>query len=266
MPRSRFASLSLRSIAAVALLGMAPFVSTPSPASALVAGQAPEYLIEDLGVLPGATASSATGINNAGEVSGYSNDGMFSRTSAVRWSGGTITGLGQFGCGGEGSAISDNRTVVGSSNVTCAEIDVHGFVTSPDGLRDIGSLGGGVPTRAFGINSSDRIVGSSTDDHGNGRAFVSGPGGQFLQSIDALSPDRPAGATAQHARHGGAKRQRDVARQYVHERHQRYDGEARPIQNLGNDANSHADRRRPPGDTLPPVARCGSNRGVTYRT
>jgi hypothetical protein len=88
MPRSRFASLSLRSIAAVALLGMAPFVSTASPASALADGQAPQYLIEDLGVLPGATASYATGINNAGEVSGYSNDGLNSRTSAVRWSGG----------------------------------------------------------------------------------------------------------------------------------------------------------------------------------
>jgi probable HAF family extracellular repeat protein len=186
-------------VLAMAIVTFQLVVRPAARASATVAS--PSYTVEDLGVFPdGGGASLATGINSAGDVSGYANHGTGGYT-AFRWSNGNLTDLGDLGCGAHGNAINDSGTVVGYSNVTCAESDKAGFQTTQNGLQDIGNLtNGSRPTIAYSINASGQIVGSSVTEHGTGRAFISGPGGAGLQQLDDLATE-PFGAQTEEA-HG----------------------------------------------------------------
>jgi probable HAF family extracellular repeat protein len=181
-------------VLAMAIVAIQLVVRPAARASALVAS--PTYTVEDLGVFPdGGGASLATGINSAGDVSGYANHSTAGYT-AFRWSNGALTDLGDFGCGAHGNAINDTGTVVGYSNVSCAESYKAGFQAPQNTLLDIGTLANGSqPVIAYGINASGQIVGSSVTEHGTTRAFVSGPGGAGLQQIDNLATE-PPGAQA----------------------------------------------------------------------
>jgi len=196
-PRRLLAGISLAVAAAMAIVQMDVI-----PARAEVVAGAPKYTIEDLGAV--GFDSYGTGINASGQVSGRARIAGISGTSAyhaIRWTGTTMTDLGdlgELGCGAEGRAIANDGTVVGQSNVTCAESDVHGFRSTPEGLNDIGSLGF-VPTRVNGASAEGRIVGSSRDDRGIGRAFVTDPFGLGMVAIDSLAKTKPQGALAQAA-------------------------------------------------------------------
>ncbi len=165
--------------------------ATQSQASA----GSPAYTVEDLGVFAdGGNTSLATGINASGDVTGYANHASGAYT-AFRWSNGTLTDLGDLGCGSHGNGINDSGTIVGYSNVTCGESDKAGFQTNGAGntISDIGSLFAH-PTIANAINASGQIVGSSITANGVGRAFISGPGGVGLQQVDKLVTSEPPGA------------------------------------------------------------------------
>lgn len=154
---------------------------------------APAYTVQDLGVFTdGGSATLGTGINAAGDVSGYGNHTGGGYT-AFRWSNGTLTDLGSLGCGSHGNGINNSGTVVGFSNVSCAESDKAGVASNGNSLVDIGNLAFR-PTVAYAINTSGQIVGSSVTEHGTGRAFVTGPGGTGLQQVDLLATNEPAGA------------------------------------------------------------------------
>jgi len=162
---------------------------TPAVAVAV----APAYTVEDLGVFTdGGGATLATGINAAGDVSGYG-DHSGGGYTAFRWSNATLTDLGSLGCGSHGNGINAAGTVVGFSNVTCAESDKAEVESSGNSLVDIGNLAFR-PTVAYAINTSGQIAGSSVTAHGTGRAFISGPGGTGLQQVDLLATNEPPGA------------------------------------------------------------------------
>jgi probable HAF family extracellular repeat protein len=202
--RSRCGAVLLLAFAMVTLqLLVRPAVraSASTGASTLAsAAGGPKYTVEDLGVFTdGGGATYATGINAAGDVSGFGNHASAAYT-AFRWHGGTLTDLGDLGCGSRGNAINDSGTVVGYSNVTCAESDKAGFQTTSGGLEEVGSLFAR-PTIANAINTSGQIVGSSVTDHGTGRAFITGPGGIGSQQVDLLATSEPPGAQTLEA-HG----------------------------------------------------------------
>ena len=184
----------IMAVLALAVVTFQLVIRPATQASALVAS--PSYTIEDLGVFPdGGGASLATGINAAGDVSGYADHSTPGYT-AFRWSNGTLTDLGDLGCGAHGNAINNSATVVGYSNVSCAESDKAGFQSTPGGLQDIGNLpNGSRPTIANAINASGQIVGTSVTDHGTNRAFISGPGGVGLQQLDNLATEPPGAQT-----------------------------------------------------------------------
>jgi probable HAF family extracellular repeat protein len=108
MKRTICTALLLAVVAAV-LMGTGP--ATGQPASP---GQ--QYSITDLGTLPSGNESGATGINNRGQVVGYS--GTASGSHAFLWQDGKMTDLGTLPGGDFSMAndINDRGQVVGSSN------------------------------------------------------------------------------------------------------------------------------------------------------
>ena len=117
--------------------------------------------ISDLGSLSGAAGvSSATAINDAGQVAGSTTAPGISAQEAFIESGGVMTGLGILSGGTFSTATGINSAgaVVGIEDDAAS--DEHGFVYS-DGVRtDLGSLGG-PNTAAYAINDNGLIVGTS---------------------------------------------------------------------------------------------------------
>lgn len=115
------------------------------------------YHLTDLGTL-GGTYSNATGINNAGQVVGYSATIGDVAIHATLWSGGTITDLGTLGGVYSGaSGINDAGQVVGSSSTITAS---HATLWSGGAITDLGTLGGAY-SGASDINNAGQMVGSS---------------------------------------------------------------------------------------------------------
>jgi probable HAF family extracellular repeat protein len=134
-------------------LGAVAFGLVAATASAAV-----EYQVVDLGTL-GGTRSTAQGINDRGQVVGWSKDEA-GRTQAFLWQNGTMAGLG-FLPGGTSSvanAINNDGAVTGYSYVS--PTNYHAFLYISNNLTDIGTLGG-PNSQGRGINSRGDIVGSS---------------------------------------------------------------------------------------------------------
>lgn len=107
----------------------------------------------DLGTLPGATSSWGTGINNSGDVIGYSY-APDNQSRAVLWRNGAIIDLGTLP--GQGSSvadgINDHGKVVGSSGGR--------LFTWKDGvMTDLGKYPGSASVGAKAINNNGDIIG-----------------------------------------------------------------------------------------------------------
>ena len=112
----------------------------------------------DLGTLPGATWSSAYGINSSGQVVGTSMAG--GSATAFISNGNTLTrvagSLG--GANSYGTAINNNGVVVGSAQN--AQGYLNAFESTSQGMMNLGTLGGSSST-AYGINDAGTVVGYS---------------------------------------------------------------------------------------------------------
>jgi probable HAF family extracellular repeat protein len=162
------------------------------------AGVAAQYTLTDLGTL-GGSGSGAVGLNNLGQVVGYSFIPS-GDTHAFLWDGGAMQDLGTLGGSSCASDINDSGMIVGWSYAASAGGYLHAFRRDPGGaLQDLGTMGG--PTSATGeINDSGQIVGAADtpqDDPQNmrrGRAFLMNPGGA-MQDLGTLGgPHSGAGA------------------------------------------------------------------------
>ena len=121
------------------------------------AAAAPDYWPIDLGHL-GGTQTVANGLNDAGQVVGWSKDAS-GRTQAFAWSNGVMTGLG-FLPGGTTSvanAVNNRGHVAGYSYVSGTAY--HGFLYASNSMADIGALG--TYSQARAINAMDELTGSS---------------------------------------------------------------------------------------------------------
>jgi probable HAF family extracellular repeat protein len=131
-----------------------------------VAAATPTYTVEDLGTLPGDYASAAWGINQFGDVVGWSmgptGTRAFLYTSATGMTalpapdGRPVT---------TARAISANGTVVGTASTGGSDIG-HAVRWQAGMVQDLGTLGTGNFSDARAVNSAGDIVGSSYSDGG----------------------------------------------------------------------------------------------------
>lgn len=129
-----------------------------------------EYVVIDLGTL-GGTNVAATGINDAGQVVGWSQIST-GHTQAFIWANGTLTGLG-FLPGGTSSvanAINNHGEIVGTADVSGT--NYHAFLYITNTLVDLGTWGG-PHSQGFGINDKSEITGWSYPPPGSN--FYFGP-------------------------------------------------------------------------------------------
>jgi probable HAF family extracellular repeat protein len=134
-----------------------------------VLNPSPSYTIADLGALPGGVASAALGVNDAGDIVGWSApaDGAH---HAVLWHNGTIIDLGMLAGGttSEAYAINQSGQVVGFSDGP--GFSSHATVWSaspPYAVTDVGTLPTGTASSAHGLNSLGQVVGKSLTTFGN---------------------------------------------------------------------------------------------------
>ena len=143
-------------LVAVAMLGSA----SPARAASVM------YSIEDLGTLPGDSSSVAMGINQLGDVVGWSAGPTGTRAFVYTTAGG-MTALPALAGRpvSTARAINGNGIVVGTASTGGS--DVGRAVRWQSGVAtDLGALAGGSFSEARGVNATGTIVGSSSTDGG----------------------------------------------------------------------------------------------------
>ncbi len=135
-----------------------------------------DYEVVALGNLPSPAgpASEAAGINNRGQVVGWSGPGLPEPgrvDHAFLWQDGVMTDLGTLG-GNSGRAlfINDAGQIAGWST-TPGDTDVHAFLWRDSVMTDLGTLGG-TSSQPAGLNASGMVVGHSSTTTGATHAFV----------------------------------------------------------------------------------------------
>jgi probable HAF family extracellular repeat protein len=151
-------------------------------------------VMTDLGALSSeGSCGSGTGINNAGQVVGYSTIDTCNVSHAFLYNNGVMTDLGTLGgANSRASAINNNGDVVGLSQITnSGEYVSHAFLYRNGVMIDIGTLGPvGSYSAATSINDLGQIVGESdVEEYTSRHAFLYRNG----QMIDL---GLPAGAEA----------------------------------------------------------------------
>jgi probable HAF family extracellular repeat protein len=153
--------------------GLALIVAITASNRAHAAG----YTVTDLGTL-GGVRSSAAGLNESGEVVGESDTAEPEISRAFIYSGGTMKNLGTLGGPrslSSGRGINFDGKAVGETDLF-PDRHLRGFLYGGGTMMDIGSLGGTEPfpsgTRAQGINSAGKIVGSSHTVNNRRHAFL----------------------------------------------------------------------------------------------
>lgn len=150
-------------------------------AGALHAARYSGGVVTDLGVLPGGSASEATGINATGDVVGSATtaNGV---THAFLYSGGVMKDLGTLpgGATSYATAINDAGQITGWSDTlqpnTSYPFPEHAFLYSGGVMRDLGNISGSGQfvnfSRGYAINASGQVVGWSIDDNFATHAFL----------------------------------------------------------------------------------------------
>jgi probable HAF family extracellular repeat protein len=139
----------------------------------------------DLGTLPGAIRSSATAINNAGQIVG-SAWSVAGPGHAFHYSGGKMTDLGTFG-GSFSSALAINASgqVVGMA--ATKDESPHAFLYSGGKMIDLGPPGSS-SSAANGINNAGQVVGDYYTKSGSPRAFLYS-GGKLVDLNTLIPPE-----------------------------------------------------------------------------
>jgi probable HAF family extracellular repeat protein len=140
-----------------------------------------QYNVTDLGVLPGkkARVSTPAAINDQGQVTGTSGMSSVDESAFLydpKGNKGAMQDLGRnYGGISHGFALNGVADVVGDSTFGTSEAISHAALFRNGKIVDLGTLKGGVYSRATGINASGQVVGFSgakPDDSSANRAFI----------------------------------------------------------------------------------------------
>ncbi|UCC31331.1 MAG: hypothetical protein JSU86_03460 [Phycisphaerales bacterium] len=154
--------------------GIVPFVFVCSVllVSPAVAGEPPRYTITEIGPLPGEEDAQAFGINEAGDVVGFSSttigfpDCCLTTGTAFLFSDGELSDLGPLnGLDTRAEAINNLGQVAGWAD----EAFPRAFLWQNGEIQDIGTLGGHPFSKAFDINDAGQVVGWSYPPDTNDR-------------------------------------------------------------------------------------------------
>ena len=161
-----------------------------------------QYNVNDLGVLPGkkARVSTPAAINDQGQVTGTSGAISWDESAFLyepKGSKEAMVDIGRNAAGiNHGFALNGVGEVVGDATFGTKEAVSHAAFFRNGKIADLGTLKGGVYSRARGINASGQVVGFSStkpDDVSTSRAFIWSPstgmrdigtlGGVFAQAF-----------------------------------------------------------------------------------
>ena len=137
-----------------------------------LAAKVPSYQLIDFGTL-GGRSSFSSDINNAGQVTGWS-DTANGETHAFLYSDGQTIDLGTLGgTSSQGEDINDAGQITGWSSTATGEF--RAFLYSDGAMTDLGTLGGGT---SFGnvINNAGQVTGQSDTANGEFHGFLYGHG------------------------------------------------------------------------------------------
>ncbi|MGD9109989.1 MAG: hypothetical protein PVG93_03520, partial [Phycisphaerales bacterium] len=123
--------------------------------------------ITNLGTFGDGDDARAWGINDSGEVVGYSNWQMGWRS--FHWQKGKMIDIGTLGGHTKAYNINNDGLVVGRSETTDGQYHVFLWQHSTP-IRDLGVIGNGKGSRAYGINDAGQVVGASQDANGQQHA------------------------------------------------------------------------------------------------
>ena len=155
-----------------------------------------EWLIQDLGTLPGDTDSSAWGVNDTGTVVGWSISSTGINT-AFRWHPNTgMVALPGLGGNTSAVAIANNGDIAGTSIDAAGNSHAVRWRAIDDAIEDLGTLGG-CCSAGSGINTAGTVVGVSDvssrgNQRANQRAFLADPGAPMTE---------PGGSRGQSSAH-----------------------------------------------------------------
>ena len=116
--------------------------------------------MQDLGTL-GGTMGQPTGINDSGQVIGFSTLAGDQTTHPFFWDGQQMIDLKTLG-GDNGSAFQINNAgqVAGEADVPGSQVS-HAFLWQNGKMTDLGTVDGDLCSSAFGLNSQGQVVGDS---------------------------------------------------------------------------------------------------------
>src|SRR5262245_48247502 len=133
-----------------------------------------DYVVEDLGALPGDSSSVAWAVNANGDVVGWSMGPSGARAFVYTSATGMVALPGPPDRPRSVARdINDDGLIVGSANRGGTDLG-NAVVWSGGTVQDIGTLGTGLYSEAWGINNLGQVVGWSYTDGGNGLSGVHG--------------------------------------------------------------------------------------------
>jgi probable HAF family extracellular repeat protein len=151
------------------------------------------YVVQDLGALAGDTSSVAWAINANGDVVGWSTGQSGTRAFVYTNAGGMVA-LPSLPDRPRSVArdINDAGLVVGSANMGGTDLG-HAVLWSGGSAQDLGTLGTGLYSEAWGVNNLGQVVGWSFTNGGSGLSGVHGFLHTAAQGLVDLTPDSDTG-------------------------------------------------------------------------